>query len=73
MLGNRLLRLFERGAESCPVDCVARDDGHALTDEEVDRIARSLIEETPLDENQQRAVKMVRDGKLRHSGNDRRR
>jgi hypothetical protein len=54
MLGARLLRLFERGAASGPVDCVAREDGHALTEEEVDRIARSLIEETPLDDSRQR-------------------
>ena len=73
MLGARLLRLFERGAASGPVDRVARDDGHALTAEEVDRIARSLIEETPLDDNGQGASRMVRDAKLRHPGNERRR
>ena len=54
MLGIWKLRLFERGAEPDPVDCVARDDDHALTNEEVDRIVRSLIEEAPLDDDQQR-------------------
>ncbi len=73
MLGTRLLRLFERGTGSGPVDRVARDDGHALTDEEVDRIARSLIEETRLDDNRQRASRTVKDARLRHSRNDRRR
>jgi hypothetical protein len=46
--------LFARGAESDPVDCVAKDDDHALTNEEVDRIVRSLIAEAPLDDVQQR-------------------
>lgn len=54
MLGIWKLRLFERGAESDPVDCVAKDDDHALTNEEVDRIVRSLIGAAPLDEVQQR-------------------
>ena len=54
MLGIWKLRLFERGADSNPVDCVAKDDDHALTNEEVDRIVRSLIAEAPLDHDQQR-------------------
>jgi hypothetical protein len=73
MLGSRLLRLFERGTGPGPVDCVGKDDGHALTAEEVDRIARSLIEGTPLDDNRQRESRIARDAKLRLSGNDRRR
>lgn len=48
------LRLFERGAVSDPVDCVAKDDDHALTNAEVDRIARSLIEEAPPDDCRQK-------------------
>jgi len=55
MLGTWKLRLFERGVEPGPADCVAKDDGHALTNEEVDRIARSLIEEVPPDDDPQRA------------------
>jgi hypothetical protein len=54
MQGTWKLRLFERGAASRPVDCLAKDDDDALTDEEVDRIARSLIGATPPDDNQQR-------------------
>jgi hypothetical protein len=53
MLGIWRLRRFELGAESGPVDCVAKDDDYALTNEEVDRIVRSLIEDTPLDEYQE--------------------
>ena len=52
MLGIWKRRLFERGAESDPVDCVVKEDDHALTNEEVDRIVRSLIEEAPLDHDQ---------------------
>lgn len=73
MLATRLLRLFKRGAGSCPVDGVAAEDGYALTDEQVDRIARSLIGEAPLDGNRQRASSMAKDAKFRHSGNDWRR
>jgi len=54
MLGIWKRRLFERGAESDPVVRLAKDDDHALTNEEVDRIVRSLIEEAPLDHDQQR-------------------
>lgn len=54
MQGTWKLRLFERVAGSRPVDCVAQDDDYALTDEEVDRIARSLIGEATPDDNQQR-------------------
>lgn len=54
MLGIWKLRLSERGAESDPIDCVAKDDDHALTNEEVDRIVRSLIEETPPDDCRQK-------------------
>jgi len=54
MLGIWKRRLFERGAESHPVDCVVKEDDHALTNEEVDRIVRSLIEQPPLDHDQSR-------------------
>jgi hypothetical protein len=48
-------RLFERGVERVPADGMAGDDGHVLSNDEVERIARSLIAEAPLDDIQQRA------------------
>lgn len=52
MLGIRKLRLFERRVEPDSADSNARDDGHVLSNEEVERIARSLIEAAPLDDKQ---------------------
>jgi hypothetical protein len=54
MLGIWKPRLFERRVEPVSADSKAWDDGHVLSNEEVERIARSLIEEVPLDENRRR-------------------
>jgi hypothetical protein len=54
MLGIWKRRLFERGAEPVSADCRAGDDDHdhVLSNEEVEQIARSLIAEAPLVDDQ---------------------
>jgi hypothetical protein len=54
MLGIWKPRLFERRVEPVSADSKAWVDGHVLSNEEVERIARSLIEDAPRDESQLR-------------------
>jgi hypothetical protein len=66
MLGIWKPRLLARRVEPASADSNAWDDGHVLGNEEVEKIARSLIAEAPQDENQRRVE--IADARPRDEG-----